>query len=122
LKLALPGDLREGSGVTRQVVAPDLPLARFEEAMAGFCTAAAQLVDGLQVLIDATLKVLGVVLACCRRDTFDGYPQVGHVLPRRADDRHREGPDRCRQLVADLFQRPIGMRCHQHPLALREQM
>ena len=51
-----------------------------------------------------------------------GQPQIGHIVRRRADHRHRQFPNFLREFIADLIQCAVRLGGHKHPFALRQEM
>ena len=71
---------------------------------------------------DFPLRCGGVVVGSRGRDALDGDLEVGQVLSGAADHRDAERLDRGGELVADLVEGTVGVRGHQDPLALRQQV
>ena len=51
-----------------------------------------------------------------------GQPQIGHIVRRRADHRHRQFPNFLREFIADLVQCTVRLGGHKHPFPLSKEM
>ena len=83
---------------------------------------AASAIDVVKVTADGVLGLQWIVFGSCRRDAFNGHPQIRHVLAGGADNSDGERPDRLRELLPHLLQSPVRLCGDQDALPLREQV